>query len=447
MSDAGFQSLFGGNFTMNVFYNAVNVISIILEILITADYFKTVSKRKDILPEKFFAVCCVLTAVNAAAMFLINIQAVTTIVMMTSIFVISFLYKLSTLKRVIFSAILIVLLILSEMLIGMLLTVISDSTVEELRSNLFFYIQGVLISKLFMFVIIKLFGYFSIRSETRISAWLFIPLFTMPIATFLVAFVMSEYMYRTKDLSLMRIAAVSVIALTVSNVLLFYLFELQLRESENRSKAMLLQQQIQNKSDYYKELAEKQRISNKVVHDLKNKLFALEELMKNDPAAGAEEIKKITDQLLSVSAMTFTGIDSIDALITVKKLKMQENDIRFTHRLCIPKETLLQPLDFCVVLGNLLDNAIEANEKLPKNDRFISLSAAQKQGYLSVQISNPIRERVRIKNNEIFTTKRDKQIHGFGLQSVKEIVEKHDGTISFEQEENVFTVIVMLRNN
>lgn len=432
---------------MNLFYNAVNIISIVLELLLTVDYFKTISTGQKNQPWKIFSVCGVLTIVNSVAIIFINVQALTTIVMIASIFVISFLYKLSIPKRIVFSAILVVLLILSEMLIGMLLTVMSHSTVEELRSNLFFYIQGVLISKLFMFVLIKLFGYFSIRSETKISVWLFIPLVTMPIATFLVAYVMSEYMYRTKDVSLMRIAAVSVIALIVSNVLLFYLFESQIKEAENRSKAMLLQQQIQNKSDYYQELAEKQRLSNKTMHDLKNQLFALEELMKNNPPAGTEELKKITDSLLSVSAMTVTGIDSIDALITAKMQKMKEKNIRFIHRICIPKELSLKPLDFCVVLGNLLDNSIEANEKMPKSDRFISLSANQKQGYLSVQISNATSEKIKIRNNEIFTTKRNKEIHGFGLQSVKEIAEKYDGTVSFEQEDGAFSVIVMLKNS
>lgn len=178
---------------MNIFYNVVNVISIVLELLITVDYFKTISKRKEIQAWKIFVSCCVLTVVNAVAMLFINIQALTTIVMIASIFVLSFLYKLSIPKRIIFSAILVVLLILSEMLIGMLLTVLSDSTVEELRSNLFFYIQGVLISKLFMFVIIRLFRYFSIKSETKISAWLFVPLVTMPIATFLVAYCQKHF--------------------------------------------------------------------------------------------------------------------------------------------------------------------------------------------------------------------------------------------------------------
>lgn len=432
---------------MNLFYNAVNVISIVLELIITVDYFKTISVGRKTKPWKIFAVCGALTAANSVAIIFINIQALTTLVMIASIFALSFLYKLSVPKRIIFSAILVVLLILSEMLIGMLLTVMSHSTVEELRSNLFFYIQGVLISKLFMFVLIKLFGYFSIRSETKISVWLFIPLVTMPIATFLVAYVMSEYMYRTKDVSLMRIAAVSVIALIVSNVLLFYLFEAQLKEAENKSKAMLLQQQIQNKSDYYRELAEKQRLSNKTMHDLKNQLFALEELLKNDPSAGAEELKKITDSLLSVSAMTVTGVDSIDALITAKMQKMKEKNIRFTHRICIPKELALKPLDFCVVLGNLLDNSVEANEKVAENERFVSLAVAQKQGYLSVQISNATSEKIKIRNNEIFTTKRNREIHGFGLQSVKEIAEKYDGTVSFEQGDGVFSVIVMLKNS
>ena len=98
-------------------------------------------------------------------------------------------------------------------------------------------------------------------------------------------------------------------------------------------------------------------------------------------------------------------------------------------------------------LQSVSSHAIEANEKVLKNERFISLSVTQKHGYLSVQISNAVSEKVKIRNNEIFTTKRNKEIHGIGLQSVKEITEKYDGTISFEQKENVFTVIVMLRNN
>jgi len=101
---------------MNIFYDVINVISIILEILITVDYFKTVSKKKDIQPLKAFTVCCVLTIVNTVALVLINIQVVTTIIMIASIFI---LYKLSMLKHIIFSTILVVLLILSEMLIGL----------------------------------------------------------------------------------------------------------------------------------------------------------------------------------------------------------------------------------------------------------------------------------------------------------------------------------------
>lgn len=431
---------------MNVFFDVVNMIGILLELLITVEYFKTISVGKRVPARNIIFTCGMLAIVNSAEIIFIDNQTLTTFLMIASIFVIAFLYKLSVPKRIIFSAILVVLLILSEMLIGMFLTVVSDSTVEEMRSNLFFYIQGVLISKLFMFVVIRFFGYFSIKSEIKVSYWLFVPFVAMPIATFLVAYVMSEYMYRTKEQLLMKIAAISVIALIISNVLLFYLFELQIKNAETKTRAMLLQQQIQDKADYYKELAEKQRLSNKTAHDLKNQLFALEELIKKDPVSGKEELKAITDKLLSASEMTLTGIDSIDALITAKQLKMREYDICFTHRVVMPKHMSVQPLEFCIVLGNLLDNAIEANEKVAKNDRFVSLSIAQKQGYLSVQIGNAIAENVKIHNNEISTTKRNKEVHGFGIQSVKEITEKYNGTISFEQKENIFIASVILSN-
>lgn len=432
---------------MKYMFNAVNVISVIFELLIAVDYFKTVSKKKEINRWVSIIVYGIFIAVNSSVLFFANKQAVITIVMIASVFTLSFIYKLSNLKRIIFSVILAVLSVLFEMLIGMVLTVLSGLTIEEFKGNLIFYIQFVLVSKLFMLVVIRLFGYFSIRSETKLSPWLFAPYIILPIATFLAAYVMSEYINKTKDAYLIQITAFSVIALIISNVLLFYLVEMQIKETENRSKEMLIHQQIQNKADYYQELAEKQRMSNKTMHDLKNRFFALGKLIKNNPSAAAEEFEKISENFMAVSAMTYTGIDSIDALINAKKQKMQECNISFTHKLSMPKETAIEPIELCVVLGNLLDNAIEANEKLPEDNRFILLSAIQKQGYLSIKISNPVKEKVRIKNNEIYTTKINKELHGFGIQSVKEIAEKHDGAITFEQNEGVFTVIVMLNNS
>lgn len=432
---------------MKYMFNAVNEISVIFELLIAVDYFKTVSKKKEINRWVSVIVYGIFIAANSSVLLFANKQAVITIVMIASVFTLSFIYKLSNLKRIIFSVILAVLSVLFEMLIGMVLTVLSGLTIEEFKGNLIFYIQFVLVSKLFMLVVIRLFGYFSIRSETKLSPLLFAPYIILPIATFLAAYVMSEYINKTKDAYLIQITAFSVIALIISNVLLFYLVEMQIKETENRSKEMLIHQQIQNKADYYQELAEKQRMSNKTMHDLKNRFFALGELIKNNPSAAAEEFEKISENFMVVSAMTYTGIDSIDALINTKKQKMQECNISFTHKLSMPKETAIEPIELCVVLGNLLDNAIEANEKLPNDNRFILLSAIQKQGYLSIKISNPVKEKVRIKNNEIYTTKINKELHGFGIQSVKEIAEKHDGAITFEQNEGVFTVIVMLNNS
>lgn len=93
-----------------------------------------------------------------------------------------------------------------------------------------------------------------------------------------------------------------------------------------------------------------------------------------------------------------------------------------------------------------MDNAIEANLNVPVQDRFISLNITQQQDYLSINVSNPVMELVKIGKSGIATTKKHKELHGFGLQSVKEIANKYNGNCTFRQSEGIFEVIIMLKN-
>lgn len=91
-------------------------------------------------------------------------------------------------------------------------------------------------------------------------------------------YVMSEYMYKTEDGRLIVLSAITAATLIVSNIVLFYLFEYQLREAEARKEQQMMRQQLEYKAEYYKELSIKQKYSNKAMHDLKNQLFALKKL-------------------------------------------------------------------------------------------------------------------------------------------------------------------------
>ena len=432
---------------MNIIFDFINFAGIVLETLITLSFFRLISAEKRVTFRHEILLGGLLVIFQSVIMIGIRKQMITTAAMMLSIILLSRIYKMTVIKRLLCSALLMILFILSEIVTGLLLTGISSAAVEQLSGNVLYYIQGVLMSKLLMFIIIKAFGYFSIPSEVRISGGIFAALMVFPVATFLVIYVMSEYMYKTEEGRLIVLSAIMAAALIASNIVLFYLFEHQLREAEARKEQQMMRQQSEYKAEYYKELFIKQKYSNKAMHDLKNQLFALKEALLNNEEEGIRKITRLCEDMLTSQTLTFTGNEAVDALLTVKIQTMKEKEINFTHTVYMSKNNTIDMLDLCVLLGNLLDNAIEANEKVCSEERFIHLNMVQRADYLSIQINNATNGNVKIENNKIITTKKQRELHGFGLQSVREITEKYNGSCTFSQEGHLFQAVLMLENN
>ena len=103
--------------------------------------------------------------------------------------------------------------------------------------------------------------------------------------------------------------------------------------------------------------------------------------------------------------------------------------------------------DICTLLGNLLDNAIEACLKVDNDKRYISLWIMPTVGTMSIIIENSVSDKVEIVRNTVAlrTTKSNKRLHGIGLESVKSIVEKYDGEIALSCTENVFSVDIFMK--
>ena len=103
-------------------------------------------------------------------------------------------------------------------------------------------------------------------------------------------------------------------------------------------------------------------------------------------------------------------------------------------------ETSLSDGDISILVGNLLDNAIEACEQIQDGMRWVLFKLKKRQHSLFIEISNSLGTVPRIKDGELLTSKKDKRLHGYGLKSVKRIVQKYDGVFSFSVEADVFKV-------
>lgn len=112
------------------------------------------------------------------------------------------------------------------------------------------------------------------------------------------------------------------------------------------------------------------------------------------------------------------------------------------YKATVPRELAVSDIDLCVVIGNLIDNAVEACEKVEPQHQFIRLYIGILRRQLYISVSNATGEAVRKLDEEYITTKRGN--HGHGLKRINNIVNKYDGYINRKNEPGVFVTEIML---
>lgn len=169
-----------------------------------------------------------------------------------------------------------------------------------------------------------------------------------------------------------------------------------------------------------------------------------------------EESKKY---IIDMSGNSYKKIDSIEhiietnhpvitALISMKKNKALECHIDMEIDIDLPEELPFDFVNLSIIIGNLLDNAIEACEKVPERDeRRIELLIYNRLGYLMIEVTNTKLESIKVKNKDIlgrFTTKSKDEDHGYGLGNVYHVVKQYNGTLDIEDLGKEFNVNVAL---
>ena len=100
----------------------------------------------------------------------------------------------------------------------------------------------------------------------------------------------------------------------------------------------------------------------------------------------------------------------------------------------------------CVIVSNLLKNAIEANEKIEDADkRKIEVKMYAVDNYMQMTVENPVNRKVEIVDNVLRTSKRDKKYHGIGSENVRQTVEKYNGSVEYKCDDNKFSAEVFLQ--
>lgn len=233
------------------------------------------------------------------------------------------------------------------------------------------------------------------------------------------------------------ICTIAIINILLCIMFEFFAFETSTRQ-ELRKNLDVISQMKYNEEKQYELSKENIALINQKCHDLKYFIRNY----GNNQTLNPQVIEEISQSIEIFDSNIKTGNNALDIIFTEKSLLCYKNNIRFT---CIADGKLLSfmdDVDAYSLFGNLVDNAIEAL-KDEAQKRVISLIIKGQGDFVSISIQNFFSKQLRFENGLPITTKKDKNYHGYGMQSIKMICEKYNGTLSINTNDNIFSVNIL----
>ena len=178
-------------------------------------------------------------------------------------------------------------------------------------------------------------------------------------------------------------------------------------------------------------------------HDYHNHIQALATMLEQGDIEKAREfLYEIHDTLTKVDTVLKTGNTMVDAIFNSKISLMYSKNIRVDATAKVPAELTVKDIDLCVIIGNLLDNAMEACEKLPEGSRFIRIYISVKGNHLYMSFTNSAGKKQE-KVGMLFRSTKG-VLGGIGLSRVDSLVSQYGGYVTRASEDGGYTTEVIL---
>lgn len=209
--------------------------------------------------------------------------------------------------------------------------------------------------------------------------------------------------------------------------------KLQMEMTDERNSVML---------KGYEAMLQNYRSNAVYYHDLKNHMVTIERYLRNgEYEKAAAYMKTLQLDYLETDAYRWTGIDIIDFILNYKKKIAEQKGISFQVDADLISVKGIEEKDLCALFGNLLDNAVEGCEQ-EKGEKKIRISIRRIQEMLVIKSVNSCKYMARQKNGLLLTTKNNKNLHGWGMKSMKMIVDKYGGSMQYSHKDGEFSIVL-----
>lgn len=348
-------------------------------------------------------------------------------------FTITFIYKGKLSIRFISTVLMYALAILVE---GTIYTIMA-----HMVSNTDITIAVTVVSNICLYMLILiLLRVFDRKEQYKMNIYHWIAIFLVPTGSIFVTVVILLNNYN------IVVKVISTSILFLINILIFYLYDLILISYMEKFKTDLLIQQNNAYMHQFNLMETSIQNMKMLRHDFKNHVYIMQSLLKKNHTNELEDYLTSTLNFINLSdEYVSTDNRELDSILNYKLYEVKKLNIEPNICVQVPPKLGIDIFDLNIILSNLLDNAIRALQN--DSRKLFDLNIRFDREVLYIRVKNSYSDKILFSNNSYITTKSNCENHGIGLSNVENIVNKYNGIMTIEREENVFSVCIILYNN
>lgn len=362
---------------------------------------------------------------------------VSTVVSISGIFLIALCYYATFSKKIIISIVVFMCLFISEAIVALAIGISGyDPFGEIVKINI---LLSAIIQLIFWAITLIVQNFKNVSKNMPIPKILIIAIVIIPVSSFCLELMIFEQ----KNIE-QNMVGLSLVCILASNFILIYLYDSLLKMFQERTKAAIALRE----KEYYHEQSELLKRRHEELrqfrHDTKNRMLVIQQMIKdNNYVKALEYTEKMAEKIERMEVYSTTGNIAIDSVVNYKLTRAKEKGIRVEPSIVIPEDITVTEDDIVILLGNLLDNAVEAAEGV-EDDKYINISCGYDKGNIFIHIENSHCSKINFIDGKIATSKKDMVMHGIGLQSINAVVQKYNGLLEVDYTDDEFIVDILL---
>lgn len=366
--------------------------------------------------------------------FLFDIPLITLVINLITMFIISLTYEASVQKRIVYVIYMYLFMAVAEIITAAMTGYVYFSVFKQGNYRNSF---GVIAIRIVIYGETLLLENIKLTKSGRNIGWIFwLASIMIPVSTLILEVIIAN------QTNLTKVEAVGSVSLLFAvNIIAFYLYDSLAENYIKKSKLALLQKE----NELYSRQCEIMQSSTEDLqafrHDMSNQLIILNHLLEEKKEEEAKrQLNQLSHFIKGRVIYSTSGNTIIDGLVNYKLQSVASENIKVKTEIVVPEQLNMDIADLITILGNLLDNALEALKKVDRKRRILTIKIVFSQERLIGRITNTYCGEIYKKDDKILTSKKEKQKHGYGLSNVEKIIKKYNGYMEIDHASEEFRV-------